>query len=123
MKDLAIGRLRVARIEGFDVRVTSRGRLLHVVQHVVDAQTRIDGPNVGVPEGDERGGRAEERADSVCVSFLWFVVCGSWLVGDIGSVRLSWRDREGEAFYPRAMYATMPEACAGAVPSRQGPRH
>ena len=38
MRGLAVGRLRVARVERLDVGVAGVGRVLHVVEHVVNAE-------------------------------------------------------------------------------------
>ena len=88
MRGLAVGRLRVARVERLDVGVAGGARVLHVVQHVVDAQARVDGPDVGVPAGrrvvgGERGGGGVACVfELVLVSCgLWLVACGLWLVG------------------------------------------
>ena len=66
---LAVGGLGVARVERLDVDVVDVGCGMGVVEGVVEAEARVDGPDVGVPvrAGGDRGGErtSRERAASV----------------------------------------------------------
>jgi hypothetical protein len=45
----AVRGLRVARVEALDVGVDDERGVLDVVERVVDAEPRVDGPDVGIP--------------------------------------------------------------------------
>ena len=59
---LAVRGLSVAWVEGLDVDVVHVRRGLGVVEGVVEAEPRIDCPDVRVPAGREGCGRGEGRA-------------------------------------------------------------
>ena len=92
----AVRGLRVAWVEALDVGVDNERGVLDVVERVVDAEPRVDGPDVGIPVGGWVA-RVDRRFGSVR-----FGPIGS----EFGSVRFVWGiEGKGETGLARCVAA------------------